>query len=110
MTEDEMLDVLKVNSDRIKKAAADAVVEKVKEDLKYNMPDVLHNAVRTFMEEEIAPSVTQALQSQKGAILGSVNEAAGQIGQAVADQLVANASKQLTGYSGGEILKKLVDD
>ena len=110
MTENKMLTVLKENSERIKTAAADAVLAKVVEDLRYHMPSALRDAINTFMEKEIAPEVTKALQSQKGAILSSVNEAADQIGKAVAEQLVANASKQLTGYKGGELLKRLVDD
>lgn len=110
MTEAEMLEVLKENSERIKAASVEAVIEKVKSDLTYQMPTEIRSAVSQFMENEIAPAVVVSLQSQKGAILKSVEVAAAQIGAALAEKMVANASKQLVGYRGGEILKKLVDD
>ncbi len=110
MTEDEMKEILNKNAERIKNAAVEAVIERVKEDLKYSMPEEIRNAIKGFMEAEIAPAVVKALQSQKGEILSAVKAASAQIGAALATQMVENATKQLTGYRGGELLKKLVDD
>ena len=109
MTEDEMKDIFEAKKERMKQAALDAVIAKIGEDMKYHMPDAIRKAVAEFMEKEVAPSVTSALQSQKGEILKSVQVAAAEIGAALSAQMVENATKQLTGYSG-EILKKLVDD
>ncbi len=110
MTEDEMKEIFEANKERMKQAALDAVVDKITEDMKYHMPDAIRKAIAEFMEKEVAPSVTKALQSQKGEILKSVQVAAAEIGAALSAQMVSNATKQLTGYRGGEILKKLVDD
>lgn len=110
MTEEEMKDIFEANKERMKKAALDAVIHKIGEDMKYHMPDAIRKAISEFMETEVAPSVTSALQSQKGEILKSVQVAAAEIGAALSAQMIENATKQLTGYRGGEILKKLVDD
>lgn len=110
MTEDEMKEIFEANKELMKQAAIDAVIDKVSEDMRYHMPAAIREAISTFMVDEIAPSVTTALQSQKGEILKSVQVAASQIGAALSEQLVKNATKQMTGYRGGELLKKLVDD
>jgi len=62
------------------------------------------------MKSEAATVVVKKIQSQNEAILAGVADVAQAIGDTLRDQIVINATKQLTGYSGGETLKKIVDD
>lgn len=109
MTEDEMLALVKGNADKIKDAAINAVIKKVEDDLKYHMPSEIRDAISTFMAEEVAPAVVTELQSQKGQILKAVKDAGAQIGATLQAKLVENATENLTGWKGGDILKKLVE-
>lgn len=107
MTEDEMKDFLAEHSDRIKEAAVEAVIARVKESVRYGLPKDVQDVVDAFMKEEIAPAVSTALKSEKDGIVAAAGKAAAEIGNALAKVMVENAVKTMTGYGGGEIIKSL---
>ena len=99
---------LSENADKMKAAALEAVMAKIKRDLEWNIPEGIQSAVNKFMAEEIAPAVVTALQGQKGEIVKAVVVAASQIGDALAVKMVENATKTLASYSAKELISKLV--
>ena len=109
MTHEEMTIFLQENSERIKAAAADAMIDKIREDIRYGLPSEVKVVVNKFMVDEIVPEVRKALAGEKGAILASVSKAAAEIGDSLAKTMTENAMKNIVGYRGGELLKKLVD-
>lgn len=108
MTSDELADFMTQHTEAMKKAALDAVIEKIKQDLQWQMPAGIQKAVNDFMAEEIAPAVVAALQSQKGEIIKAAVAAATQIGDALAVKMVENATKTLSGYGAKDLISKLV--
>ena len=110
MTHEEMTIFLQENSERIKAAAVDAMIDKIRENIRWGLPSEVQDVVNKFMVDEIAPEVSKALAGEKGAILASVAKAAAEIGDGIAKAMTENAMKNIIGYRGGELLKKLVDD
>lgn len=108
MNEAELAKFLEEHSEAMKKAATEAVLERIKRDLEWNMPPEVQKAVNTFMAEEIAPAVVKALHDQKGEIIKAAIKAASQIGDALAETMVTNATKSLASYSARDIITKLV--
>ena len=107
MTEDEMKAFLSDNSERIKAAAVDAMIDKIRDNIRYGLPSEVHDVVSKFMKDEIAPAVADALKGEKSAIIASAVKGASEIGDALAKTMVENAVKNMTGYRGGEIIKSL---
>ena len=108
MDEKEIAEFLSKNSESMKKAAVDAVLDKIKRDLEWNMPAEIQQHVNTFMREEIAPEVVKALQGQKGEIVKAAISAASQIGDKLAETMVENAVKSLASYRSRELISNLV--
>lgn len=109
MNEKELASFIEENSDRIKEAAVEACIEKVKDSIKWGLPASVQDVVATFMKEEVAPAVKEALVDEKGAIIAAAVKGASEIGDALSKTMVENAVSNLTGYRGGDIIKKLMD-
>lgn len=88
--------------------ALEAIKQNVKASIGYAMPAAVKEVIAKFMADEIAPAVAKMLAAEKGAILEGVRAATGQIGVALGEQMVKNATEALTSYSGKEIVSKLV--
>lgn len=109
MTEEDMKAYLAEHSERIKEAAVTAIISRITESIRYGLPDTVQKVVNDFMKDEVAPAVALALQSEKNGIIAAASKGAAEIGDALAKVMVENAVKNMTGYRGGEILKKLLD-
>ena len=107
MTEEELGEFIKLNSDRIKEAAIEACIAKIKDNVRYGLPDSVQAVVNDFMKDEVAPAVAIALKDQKAGIIKSATAGAAKIGDELSKVMVENAIKNLTGYRGGDIIKTL---
>lgn len=109
MDEKALKEFMAENQDAMKKAAADAILEKIKQDISWRMPDVVQTAVNEFMEDEIVPAVVKVLKSEKIGIIASAAKAASEIGDHLSKTMIENAVKNVEGYRGGDIIKKLFE-
>lgn len=107
MDEKQLKDFLAENQEAMKKAATEAVLDKIKQDMQWSMPKVVQDAVNQFMVDEIAPAVVEALKSEKDGIVASACEAVAQIGDELSKVMIEKASENITGYRGGGIIKDI---
>ena len=89
-------------------AALEAIKGRIKQEIGWQIPQPVQAELSRFMAEEVAPEVAKMLAAEKGAILEGVRQATAGIGKALADQMLVNATKVLTDYSGRELIAKLV--
>ena len=108
MDENDLKKYLDENQDRIKEAAVTAIMEKIKEDLRWGLPDECQVVVNTFMTEEIAPAIKDALANQKGEIVNSVIKAASQISDEIAKKMVEQAAENMSGYKAKSIIASII--
>jgi hypothetical protein len=92
----------------LQSVALDAIKKNIATHLGWEIPAEVRKVVAEFMAKEIAPAVAAHLASEKGAIIEAVKVAVGQIGVALGEQMVKNATEALTSYSGKDIVSKLV--
>lgn len=108
MTADELKAFLEDNSTAIKKAAQDAIIQRVQDNLRWNMPDTFSQIVNEFLKDEIAPAVKAALMDEKGAIITAMTEAASGIGDQLAKAMTKQAAETLQGYKGADVFKAVL--
>ncbi|MDC0657076.1 hypothetical protein N6L27_03605 [Leisingera sp. SS27] len=108
MTEEELSKFLTDNSARIKEAAVEACIEKVRDNIRFGLPSSVQDVVSAFMKDEVAPAVAKALAGEKGAIIAAAVSGAAKIGDELSKTMVENAVKNMTGYRGSEIIKDLM--
>jgi len=88
-------------------AAADrAMEEKIAENFKWALPDVVGDECTKFIKEHIAPEVAKHLLQQRSVILSAAIAAADEIGEKLAKSLVDKAAENL---AKSWDLKKIVD-
>lgn len=104
MTEEELANFLKDNAETMKKAAIDACIERVKQDIQWRMPDVVQKSINEFMATEIAPAVVEALKSEKAGIIAATTKSASEIGDQLAKIMAKTAAENLSGYRAKEII------
>ena len=108
MTEDEMKAFLDENSHAIKAAARDAMIERVKQTLQWQMPGTFSEILNEFLKDEIAPAVKAALMDEKGAIIAAMAKATAEIGDALAKAMAKQAAETLIGYKGSDVFKAVL--
>ena len=108
MDEKELASFIEANSDRIKEAAIEACIDKIKDNVRYGLPDSVQKVVNDFMKDDVAPAVAKALQDQKGPIIKAAISGASEIGDALSKMMVEKAVANLTGYTGRDVLTKLL--
>ena len=104
MTEEELKAFMSDNAEAMKRAAIQACIDRVKQDIQYRMPDVVQAAVNEFMKNEIAPAVVEALKSEKDGIIAATTKAAAEIGDKLAKQMAKTAMENLSGYRAKSII------
>lgn len=104
MTEEELSNFLKDNAETMKRAAIEACIDRVKQDIQWRMPDVVQKAVNDFMADEIAPAVVAALKSEKAGIIAATTKAAAEIGDQLSKQMAKTAIENLSGYRAKDII------
>jgi hypothetical protein len=107
MTEDDLKAFMKENAAAMKRAAIEACIAKVKQDIQWRMPDVVQVAVNEFMAEEIAPAVVAALNSERDGIVAATTRAAAEIGDQLAKQMAKTALENLSGYRAKSIIAEI---
>lgn len=107
MTEPELSEFLDANKEAILAASKTAIIDKITETMKWQMPSIIGDTVNTFLKEEIAPEIAKHLKDQKGPILEAVKKSAAVIGDEVAKQMTLKAAKALDGYGANAIFKSL---
>lgn len=107
MTEDEMKEFLKENSEAIKLAVRDKLMTSILQEYRWNFSDAIGTAVNEWIKTEIVPEVKDFLTGEKGAIVQAAQEGARQIGNVLTEQMVKKATENLTGYGMGDVLTKM---
>lgn len=107
MTEEELNKFLDDNKNAILTASKNAIIDKITEQMKYQLPNIVGETVSTFMKDEIGPEISAYLKDQKGPILEAAKKSAREIGDAVSKKMTEQAVKQLEGYAANSIFKSL---
>ena len=106
-TADNIAAILEESRDEIKAAAVEALKKRVADQIAYSMNNEISAAVSKFVADEIAVEVPKMLADEKAGILTHIEKAVAEIGAGMALKMVETASKQLSDYSGREIIAKL---
>lgn len=80
---------------RLVAAADKAMEERITEQFKWALPDVVTEECVGFLKEHIAPEIQKHLLAQKSVILKAALKAADEIGEQVAQKLAESAGKHL---------------
>lgn len=107
MTEAELDKFLNDNKDAIMAASKNVIIDKITEQMKYQLPNIVGDTVAAFMKDEIGPEISAYLKDQKGPILEAAKKSAREIGDAVSKKMTEQALKSLEGYSSNSIFKAL---
>jgi hypothetical protein len=108
MTTDELSKFLEDNRDAVLDATRKAVLEKVTESVRWNLPDTIHQTVASFLKDEIAPEVAKMLQEQKGPILEAAKKSAAALSDELAKRMMETVTTNLDGYRAEKVFKALL--
>lgn len=97
MTEEDLKEFLEANKAEIQAQVKQRLIDGLLVDHKWTMREQIGDVVSEFMKAEIMPAVREHLASEKGAILEAAIKAASEIGNLLAQQIVTQATKNLTG-------------
>lgn len=92
-----------VNKESISKAIQERLQEDIAQNICWKVQDIVKEQVLAIIE----PDIKELIESEKQAILEGVKESLPEIAKAVSAALVASATKNLNGYGGTDIMKKL---
>lgn len=104
----EIQKILTDNQDQIVADIRQELVKRVTQNFGWEFESLVKKTVQEFYVEQIAPEIVKYLAGEKGVIIESVKGGCAQIGAKLAETMIINASKALTGYSGSDIIGKLV--
>lgn len=108
MTEDDLKKFLDENKDAVLAASRTAILEKIKDSMKWSLPDSVHQTVNEFLAKEIAPEVGKMLMDQKGAILDAARKSAAALSDELAKRMMEKVTKELDGHRAQEVFKALL--
>jgi len=108
MTEDELNKFLAENRDRIMEASRDAIIDKIKHSMQWNIGDHVHGTVNAFLKDEIVPEIAKLLAEQKEGILKAAKQSAIALSNTLAEKMTEQAVKSLDGYQAEEVFKALL--
>lgn len=108
MTEEELTKFLANNREAVLEATRAAVIEKVKDSVKWGLPDSVHQVVLDFFKNEIAPEVGKLLLDQKGVILDAAKQSAVALSDELAKRMMETVTKNLDGYRTEKVFKALL--
>lgn len=87
-------DVLEENKDAVRAAVKNALLEGVKRQFEWELPQAVKDEVHTFIKTEIVPAIQADLIKNKEAIVDAATEmvrgAPAEIGKAMQEQLAKN--------------------
>lgn len=108
MTEQELTDFLEKNKADIFEASRVAIIERIKDSMKWSLGDAVHTVVANFLKDEIAPEVAKMLAAEKDGILLAAKKSASALSNALAEKMMEQAVKSLDGYRAEEVFKALL--
>lgn len=93
-------DILESNKDAVRAVVRDALMESVKRQFQWEIPEAVKKAVTEFVTTEIIPEITAELMANKAAFVDAatvmVRGAPAEIGKAMQAQLAKNLSQSWT--------------
>lgn len=108
MTEEELEAFLAENKDFVMRGVREAILVKVGEYVKWNLPDSIGQTVKTFIEKEIAPEVAKALADQKGVLVEAAKKSAAQMSDALCKTMMEQVVKGLNGHRAEDVFKAMM--
>lgn len=107
MNEAELKAFLEENTVEINARIRDKILERVVEEYKWNIEGEVSKAVNEWVASDIVPEVIKALDNEKGAIVTKCVGACAEIGDILAKEMIATATKNVTSYNFRYIAEKL---
>lgn len=99
-------EILESNKSKVRDAVRDSLLEGVKREFQWELPQAVRKVVNDFIAEEIVPEIKAELETNKKAFVEAATEivkgATGEIGKALQDHLAKNLSQSWT-------MRKLVE-
>ena len=108
ITEDKIREIMEHSSEDIKESIEATVVNAVIDRINWKISDAMDELVKEFIEIEIVPEIKIILAANKNQIIEGLSSATIDISKAMFDKMVENATKNLIGYKGDDIMKKLL--
>lgn len=108
--EEQIKEILEKQTETIKKMTEDKIKESIAGCFHYAITENLEILIENFIKKELAKDIKKMLVEIKPDILLSLKDAVVKGVAVIGKKMVENMTKNIVGYSGGEILKKLVDD
>ncbi len=108
MTEQELTEFMEKNKAAILDASRAAIIEKIKDSMKWSLPDTVNQTVNSFLTNEIAPEIGRMLKEQKGVILEAAKKSAVALSDKLATTMMEQVTKSLDGYRAEEVFKALL--
>lgn len=105
MTEEYLKQFLEANKAEVQAQVKERLINGLLANHSWTMRDQISEVVAEFMKTEIMPEVRAYLVSEKSAILEGAIKAASGIGDMIAQQLVANAAKNINEKSSYQFRK-----
>jgi hypothetical protein len=94
LSADFFTDILEQNKDAVKATVRDALLEGVKRQFQWELPEAVKKAVKEFLADEIIPAVKLELEANKDALVQAATEivkgAPAEIGKAMQAHLAAS--------------------
>lgn len=111
MTEDDLKEFLEENKESIKAAVKAKMIESLLADHRWEITGTIGEIVQEFVAAEIAPEVKKYLADHKGSILQAAVVGAADIGNTLAQAMVAHTAKNLTedSWKFRQVMKALFD-
>lgn len=100
---------IKENEAQIKKAAADALRERIVSQLTWSLGDTITPLVKKFFTDELEADVSQALMESKPVIMEQLRSSIAACAAEIGVKMQETLTKNLTGYRGGDIIKKMFE-
>ena len=108
ITEDKIREIMEQSSEDIKESIESTVVNAVIDRINWKISDSMDELVKEFIETEIVPEIKIILAANKNQIIEGLSSATIDISKVMFDKMVENATKNLIGYKGDDIMKKLL--
>lgn len=89
-------EILEQNKDAVRQAVADAMLDSIKREFQWELPNALKKVVNEFIEEEIAPSVRAQLLENKDELVQAATALIAGVPAEIGKALQMHLAKTLT--------------
>lgn len=91
-----LIEALNENRERVKNAVADSLIDKIAQQYRYDMPQIIQTEMDTFIKENVVPAISARLTENKDAIVDGATQVALSIASEMAKTIQEQISKNLT--------------